>query len=240
MSTAEQPGTRRQVVVAAAIVRAGRVLATRRTTPPELAGRWELPGGKVEPGEQPTAALEREVAEELGCGVEVTGWLPGAAPIGDALELRVATARLIRGEPEPGEHDAARWLGADELDPSHPDAVDWLEPDRPFLPGLAAVLRAMPAPTGLRAIVFEEDDARAIEARLRADGYDAEVMRERLAGEDDDEDHPWAVVSDAPEVVLDVLVDAHDGWLDREDDPAPRASAAPLDLPTAPRRLKRP
>ncbi|WP_341805256.1 (deoxy)nucleoside triphosphate pyrophosphohydrolase [Nocardioides ochotonae] len=239
MSTGSDAETRQQVV-AAAIVRAGRVLATRRTAPPALAGRWELPGGKVEPGERPTAALEREIAEELGCGVEVTGWLHGAAPIGDTHELRVATARLVRGEPDPVEHDAVRWLGAEELDPAHPNAVDWLEPDRPFLAELTVVLRAMPAPTGLRAIVFEEDDARALEARLRADGYDAEVRRERLAGEDDDEDHPWAVVSDAPEVVLDLLVDAYDGWLDREDVAPPHPAAAPLDLPTAPRRIKRP
>ena len=118
-----------------------------------------------------------------------------------------------------------RWLRPDELDPAHPDAVDWLEPDRPFLTELAAVLRAMPAPTGLRAIVFEEDDAHAIEARLRADGYDAEVLRERLAGEDDDEDHPWAVVSDAPEVVLDLLVDTYDGWLDRDEAAQPPSRA---------------
>ena len=239
MSTGRDAETRQQVV-AAAIVRAGRVLATRRTAPAALAGRWELPGGKVEPGESPAEALVREIAEELGCGVEVTGWLQGAAPIGETHELRVATVRLVRGEPDPAEHDAVRWLGADELDPAHPDAVDWLEPDRPFLAELAAVLRAMPAPTGLRAIVFEEDDAHAIEARLRADGYDAEVLRERLAGEDDDEDHPWAVVSDAPEMVLDLLVDTYDGWLDREDAPQPPTAPAPLDLPSAPRRIKRP
>ena len=59
-------------VVGAAIVRDGRVLAARRTAPPEAAGRWELPGGKVESGETPDAALVREVAEELGCTVAVT------------------------------------------------------------------------------------------------------------------------------------------------------------------------
>lgn len=88
----------------------------------------------------------------------------------------------------------------------------------------------------MRGIFFDEDDARAVVARLVGDGYDARLERERLAGEDDDEDHPWAVLTDAPQFVLEVLVDHHDGWLDAEDDaPAP----APLDLPAAPRRIKR-
>lgn len=115
-------------VVGAAIVRDGRVLAARRTFPAEAAGRWEFPGGKVEPGETPDAALVREVAEELGCVVAVTGWLPGAVAIGERHVLTVAVVELVSGEPEPTEHDAVRWLGSDEL-----DTVDWLEPDVPFL-----------------------------------------------------------------------------------------------------------
>jgi len=91
----------------------------------------------------------------------------------------------------------------------------------------------------VRGIFFDEDDARAAVARLVADGYDASLARERLAGEDDDEDHPWAVTTDAPELVLDLLVDTYDGWLDTEDvDPGP--AAPPLDLPTSPLRIKRP
>ena len=63
----------------------------------------------------------------------------------------------------------------------------------------------------MRGIFFDEDDARAVVARLVADGYDARTERERLAGEDDDEDHPWAVLTDAPELVLELLVDRYDG-----------------------------
>lgn len=94
------------------------------------------------------------------------------------------------------------------------------------------------AGTRARAIFFDEDDAWAVAARLRADGFEASVERERLAGEDDDEDHPWAVVSDAPTFMLEVLVDAHDGWLDEA--PVTAAPPEPFDLPTAPRRVKRP
>ena len=89
----------------------------------------------------------------------------------------------------------------------------------------------------MRAIFFDEDDAQAVVARLRADGFDARVERERLAGEDDDEDHPWAVVSDAPGLMLEVLVDAHDGWLDEGEEQGP--PLPPLDLPIAPRRIKK-
>ncbi|MCB0896014.1 MAG: hypothetical protein H6529_17040 [Nocardioides sp.] len=89
----------------------------------------------------------------------------------------------------------------------------------------------------MRGIFFDEDDARAVVARLGADGYDAQLERERLAGEDDDEDHPWAVLTDAPEPVLELLVDAYDGWLDVEEE-AP--ASPPLDLPAAPRKIKRP
>jgi hypothetical protein len=91
----------------------------------------------------------------------------------------------------------------------------------------------------VRAIFFDEDDAQAVVARLRADGFEARVERERLAGEDDDEDHPWAVVSDAPAFMLEVLVDTHDGWLDEGEDAEPARPAPPVDLPDAPRRIKR-
>jgi hypothetical protein len=88
----------------------------------------------------------------------------------------------------------------------------------------------------VRGIFFDEDDARAAVARLVADGYDARAVRERLAGEDDDEDHPWAVLTDAPELVLELLVDEYDGWLDAAAEPPTRP---PLQLPTEPRRIKR-
>ena len=90
----------------------------------------------------------------------------------------------------------------------------------------------------MRAIFFDEADAQAVVARLRADGFEAELERERLAGEDDDEDHPWAVVSDAPAFMLEVLVDTHDGWLDEGEEQS--APLPPLHLPTAPKRIKRP
>lgn len=95
----------------------------------------------------------------------------------------------------------------------------------------------------MRGIFFDEDQARTVVARLVRDGYDATLARERLAGEDDDEDHPWAVLTDAPAIVLELLVEQFDGWLDDDvTTPDPRAGGglAPVELPTAPKRIKRP
>lgn len=69
----------------------------------------------------------------------------------------------------------------------------------------------------MRGIFFEEEHARAAAAVLVSDGYAVEVVRERLAGEDDDLDHPWALLTDAPALALELLVDRYDGWLDQED-----------------------
>lgn len=93
----------------------------------------------------------------------------------------------------------------------------------------------------MRGIFFDENDAAAVVARLRAGGYDARAERERLAGEDDDEDHPWAVLTDAPDLELELLVEQYDGWLDApEDAPEDPPARPPLELPTEPRKIKRP
>ena len=94
--------------------------------------------------------------------------------------------------------------------------------------------------TSARAILFDEDDAQAVRARLQRDGFEAEVHRERLAGEDDDEGHPWAVVTDAPQFLVELLVEEFDGWLDLDAGREQTQVVAPLVLPTAPRRIKRP
>jgi hypothetical protein len=91
----------------------------------------------------------------------------------------------------------------------------------------------------VRGIFFDEDAAAAVVARLTADGYSARAVRERLAGEDDDEDHPWAVLTDAPEVALELLVDQYDGWLDTDTGSPSAAGPPPLDLPRGPRRTTR-
>ncbi|MGP4000948.1 (deoxy)nucleoside triphosphate pyrophosphohydrolase [Streptomyces sp. 8N706] len=124
------------MVVGGAVLDQGRLLAARRSAPPALAGRWELPGGKVEPGETPEAGLVRELREELGVEVEPLGRIPGEWPLTQGYVLHVWTARLAAGEPRPlQDHDELRWLTPDRA-----DEVDWLDQDRP---AVAEVVRRL-------------------------------------------------------------------------------------------------
>ena len=91
----------------------------------------------------------------------------------------------------------------------------------------------------MRVVFHEEDEAAAVVARLHAAGFEAEAVREPFAGEDDDEAHPWAVVTDAPEFVVEVLAEEYDGWVDHDHDRPASPPTAPVDLPAAPRRVKR-
>ncbi|MBE1467840.1 8-oxo-dGTP diphosphatase [Kibdelosporangium phytohabitans] len=133
-SLASQIGARAEelagaaVIVGTAILRDGRILAQQRAFPADVAGMWELPGGRVEPGESDRAAVARECREELG--IEVS---PGAAvgpdivlPGGKLLRIYQATTDA---DPVAVEHKAVRWLSQDEL-----DDVEWLPADRILLP----------------------------------------------------------------------------------------------------------
>jgi 8-oxo-dGTP diphosphatase len=122
------------IVVAGAIVVESKVLIAQRTRPPELAGRWELPGGKVAAGEAEREALARELAEELGIDVAV-GEHVGDVELNETTTLRAYAATLLRGEPQPHDHAALRWVSAAEL-----DDVDWVPADRGFLPALRGLL----------------------------------------------------------------------------------------------------
>ena len=122
-------------VVGAALLRDGRVLASRRTEPPRLAGLWEFPGGKVEPGESDEQALVRELREELQVEAAVGERLGGDLLIGETAVLRVYLCALLSGEPALVDHDAHRWLGIDEL-----LEVDWIPVDLPLVEQLRAVL----------------------------------------------------------------------------------------------------
>ena len=128
-------------VVGAALVEGQRVLVARRGSG-SLAGLWEFPGGKVEPGESDLAALVRECTEELGVAVApqaflgevpLDGVVAGGAP--GASTLRVWWGRITAGELVAHEHSELRWLRADEL-----AALDWIPADRPLLTAVTTLL----------------------------------------------------------------------------------------------------
>jgi len=106
------------LVVAGAALRAGRLLLTRRPDGGAHAGLWELPGGKVEPGETPEEALGREWKEELGVDVDLAGVEPLAfasgAPHGRHVTLLFFRVPSMRGEPEPVGVAEVRWTSPDE------------------------------------------------------------------------------------------------------------------------------
>lgn len=124
-------------VVAAALVDAdGRVLVQQRPPGKPMAGLWEFPGGKVEPGELPEAALARELKEELGIGVEQPWLVPAtfaSEPLGDRhLLLLLYTLRKWSGMPQAHHATALKWarpleLHRLEMPPADKPLIDLLQ-----------------------------------------------------------------------------------------------------------------
>ena len=117
-------------VVAAVIRDGGRIFATQRGYGEHKDG-WEFPGGKIEQGETPRQALAREIREELDTEISVGEYLTTVEYDYPAfhLSMRCYRCALASGEPKLLEHEAARWLGKEEL-----DSVNWLPADRQILP----------------------------------------------------------------------------------------------------------
>ncbi|HVK21232.1 MAG TPA: NUDIX domain-containing protein [Actinokineospora sp.] len=126
-----------RVVVGAAIVRDGRLLAQQRAYPASAAGLWELPGGRVEPDESDVDAVRRECLEELGVEVSPVGVVGPDVVLRDDLVLRVYGATLELGEPHPHDHQAVAWLTEGTL-----HTVEWLPADRVLLAPVREFLRS--------------------------------------------------------------------------------------------------
>jgi 8-oxo-dGTP diphosphatase len=117
--------------VAAVIERDGKILACRRAPHKSLAGLWEFPGGKVEPGESDEVALAREIREELGIEITVGAFIAESlAPAGEAMiHLNAYWARLAGNDVAAStDHDLMEWFAPNDL-----DTVTWAPADVPFL-----------------------------------------------------------------------------------------------------------
>lgn len=123
-------------VVAAVIMKEGRVFATQRGYG-EFKDGWEFPGGKVEAGESPEEALCREIREELEVDVNVGDLIDTIEYDYPAfhLSMKCYACTIAGGSPHLLEHEAARWLSADQL-----DSVAWLPADITLIPKIAGLL----------------------------------------------------------------------------------------------------
>ncbi len=122
-------GHKRQVT-AAVIERDGKILIAQRRKGSALGGKWEFPGGKIEPGETAEACLKRELKEEFEIESEIGEFIVASkfryclVPI----ELLAYRAKHLSGEFKISEHEEIRWV-----DPSELGSYDFMPPDKPIV-----------------------------------------------------------------------------------------------------------
>ena len=119
-----------QRVTAAVIEKDGKILIARRKPGDSQAGKWEFPGGKLEPGETPEDCLTRELREELGIETEVGEFLCSSKFVYRhmAVELLAYKAVYVSGEITLHEHDQAEWVSPEAL-----SEFDFCEADKPVV-----------------------------------------------------------------------------------------------------------
>lgn len=120
---------RKQIqVVGAVILEDGKVLCAQRGPAGSLGGKWEFPGGKIEPNESPRQALEREIDEELMCQIQVDEEVTTTTYEYDFATIILTTffCKLLGGKPQLTEHSAVTWLPPEKL-----HELDWAPADIP-------------------------------------------------------------------------------------------------------------
>lgn len=126
-------------VVGAVVNIGGKILSAQRSGSMSLPGMWEFPGGKIEPGETPRAALVREMHEELLCTVDIGDQVASTRYEYDFGFVTLTTffATLVDGEPQLTEHSEIRWIDAANL-----DSVEWAPADIPAVKTIMAAYAA--------------------------------------------------------------------------------------------------
>ncbi|RSK43688.1 (deoxy)nucleoside triphosphate pyrophosphohydrolase [Bacillus canaveralius] len=123
-------------VVGAVIIESGKILCAQRGTTKSLPLKWEFPGGKIEQGESPQEALQREINEEMHCKIEIGEQIEHTIHEYDfgIVHLTTFYCKLIEGEPVLTEHIAMRWLSPVEL-----SSLDWAPADIPAIEKLSNI-----------------------------------------------------------------------------------------------------
>jgi 8-oxo-dGTP diphosphatase len=142
-----------QVVVAGALISGSSLLVAQRDRPPELAGLWELPGGKVAAGESDAAALARELREELGVDIVVGSRIGADVALNATTTLRAYRVTQTGGALHPNDHRELRWITAGQL-----EGLPWVPADRAWVGELSRALRG----TDVRVRPAVESDRDAI------------------------------------------------------------------------------
>jgi 8-oxo-dGTP diphosphatase len=124
-----------QIVTCAVIEKGGRILIARRKSGDHMAGKWEFPGGKIEPGETPEQCLKRELLEELGVEITVDEFICSSTWKYDhaTINLLAFKANLLSGQPVLNNHAEIRWVASREL-----GDYDFPEADVPIIRYLTA------------------------------------------------------------------------------------------------------
>lgn len=117
-------------VTAAILIKGSKVLIAQRKSTAHQAGKWEFPGGKIEPGETPEACLRRELQEEFGIDTQIGQFLAESVFHYEEISIRLLAyqATLIEGRLEPNDHDAIAWVAPHQMDP-----YEFAPADLPFV-----------------------------------------------------------------------------------------------------------
>lgn len=121
-------------VVGAVIIEDGKILCAQRGPDKSLPLLWEFPGGKIEVGESPKEALQREIMEEMLCEIKIGGQIEHTVYEYDfgIVHLTTFECRLVGGRPVLTEHEAIKWLAPHEL-----PTLDWAPADIPAIEKLS-------------------------------------------------------------------------------------------------------
>ena len=122
-------------VVGAVITEGGKILCAQRGATKTLAYKWEFPGGKIEQGETPEAALIRELQEEMECEISVGEKIDYTVYEYDfgIVHLTTYYCKVTAGELKNTEHEAIRWMSPQDL-----NTLDWAPADKPAISKIMA------------------------------------------------------------------------------------------------------